>query len=111
MDRGKDRERAGLQEGGYGVPSELRVALQYGYIHPNLPPPTGLRWLCRAGVCGSSSPMGVDRGLAGNMSQDWSAAASTIATIDSGRWTYWNRCGGGVGSTRLDVVVGGSLLE
>ena len=28
----------------YGVPPELSTALQYSYLHPNLPPPRGMRW-------------------------------------------------------------------
>ena len=28
----------------YNVPSQLEEALQHRYIHPNLPPPAGLRW-------------------------------------------------------------------
>ncbi len=33
----------------YGVSSILKEALKYGYIHPDLAPPRGLLWKCRAG--------------------------------------------------------------
>ena len=33
----------------YGVPPQLREALALGYLHPNLPPPRGLKWKGRVG--------------------------------------------------------------
>ena len=32
----------------YGVPSALKEALWFGYLHPNLGAPQGLQWKCRA---------------------------------------------------------------
>ncbi len=34
----------------YGVPKHLSVAFDWGYIHPDLPPPADYVWRCRAGV-------------------------------------------------------------
>jgi hypothetical protein len=31
----------------YGVPASLKLALHYGYISPNLPPPLGMAWVAR----------------------------------------------------------------
>jgi hypothetical protein len=31
----------------YGVPEALKLALQYGYISPNLPAPLGMVWVAR----------------------------------------------------------------
>lgn len=33
----------------YGVPKFFSEAKQYGYVHPNLPPPGGYKWVCRSG--------------------------------------------------------------
>ena len=39
------RQRNRLTSGTeYGVPPELKEALTYGYLHPNLAPPQGFRW-------------------------------------------------------------------
>lgn len=35
---------------GYGVPDGLKEAFRHGYVHPNLPPPTGMKWVCHSGV-------------------------------------------------------------
>jgi hypothetical protein len=45
------RRRAGMKRGSrYGVPETLKDAFQYGYIHPNLPPPLGLLWRASSGA-------------------------------------------------------------
>ena len=44
------RERTRLTGGtNYAVPSALKEALEYGYIHPNLAPPSGYRWSYHGG--------------------------------------------------------------
>ena len=45
------RERSRFIKGcAYLVPDALKEAHQYGYVHPNLPPPLGLRWRGRNGT-------------------------------------------------------------
>ena len=34
----------------YGVPADLSDALRFGYISPNLPPPSGMQWRHRSGA-------------------------------------------------------------
>lgn len=47
----EQRLRCGPKAGsGYGVPPGLQEAFQHGYIHPNLPPPLGAKWVCHASV-------------------------------------------------------------
>lgn len=44
------RERNKLSDGSkYAVPKELKTALRWGYIHPNVAPPLGMTWRCCAG--------------------------------------------------------------
>ena len=43
------RERNRRHASNYRVPNELELCFQYGYISPNLPPPAGVKWVCRAG--------------------------------------------------------------
>jgi len=47
----EQRLRRGPTPGsGHGVPAGLREAFQHRYIHPNLPPPTGMKWVCSGRV-------------------------------------------------------------
>ena len=45
--RGRQRGTAGSA---YGVPQDLKVFLEWGYISPNLPPPRNMRWTFRGGA-------------------------------------------------------------
>ena len=46
----EQRRRNGRLPGiNYGTPSRYTELLQWGFIGPNLPPPTGYRWRCRPG--------------------------------------------------------------
>ena len=43
------RQRNRRHASNYRVPVDLELAFQFGYISPNLPPPAGVRWVCKAG--------------------------------------------------------------
>ena len=46
----EQRKRQKLSRGSeYGVPPNLKNALKWGYISPNLPAPTGMQWRARGG--------------------------------------------------------------
>jgi hypothetical protein len=54
----EQRQKSKMTSGSsYGVPPELVDALKWRYLHPDLPPPTGMKWICRGGKW-SLAPLG-----------------------------------------------------
>ena len=45
----RERQRA-VTNTHYEIPAPLAPALRHGYISPNLPPPQGMKWVCKAGT-------------------------------------------------------------